>query len=208
MPRPAADPPRHAARPYHHGDLHAALLAAAEEILERDGLPALTLRAAARAAGVSHAAPAHHFGDLTGLLSELAAQGYQRFAAALREAIEAAGGDSRSRLRAMGRAYVRFAKAHRGMFMLMFRAGSLDFTRPALSAASNEASRLLRDAILARSPKSAAPNAAIAAEIVAAWSLVHGFAMLLIDGRLDSLMHDLPGNGSAETLLDAVLGAD
>ena len=58
-------------RAYHHGDLKAALLAAAEAILERDGIQALTLRAAARAAGVSHAAPANHFGDLTGLLSEL-----------------------------------------------------------------------------------------------------------------------------------------
>ena len=65
--------------PYHHGDLHDALLAAAERVLERDGLPGLTLRAVAREAGVSHAAPTHHFGDLTGLLSELAAIGFRRF---------------------------------------------------------------------------------------------------------------------------------
>src|SRR5262245_33569186 len=66
-------------RPYHHGDLRAALLAAAEEILEKEGIQALTLRAAARAVGVSHTAPQNHFGDLTGLLSELAAIGYRRF---------------------------------------------------------------------------------------------------------------------------------
>jgi AcrR family transcriptional regulator len=59
--------------PYHHGDLHDALLKAAETVLERDGLAGLTLRAVARQAGVSHAAPTHHFGDLTGLVSELAA---------------------------------------------------------------------------------------------------------------------------------------
>ena len=69
--------------PYHHGDLHDALLAAAERVLERDGLPGLTLRAVAREAGVSHAAPTHHFGDLTGLLSELAAIGFRRFNAAM-----------------------------------------------------------------------------------------------------------------------------
>src|SRR5271156_1021705 len=80
-------------RRYHHGDLHAALVAAAEEILERDGIQALTLRATARAAGVSHAAPAHHFGDLTGLLSDLAAGGYVRFAAELANAMESAGQD-------------------------------------------------------------------------------------------------------------------
>ena len=69
--------------PYHHGDLHDALLAAAERVLERDGLAGLTLRAVAREAGVSHAAPTHHFGDLTGLVSELAAIGFRRFSAAM-----------------------------------------------------------------------------------------------------------------------------
>src|SRR5205807_6526629 len=78
--RPASQRRRAAGEtPYHHGDLHDALLAAAERVLERDGLPGLTLRAVAREAGVSHAAPTHHFGDLTGLLSELAAIGYRRF---------------------------------------------------------------------------------------------------------------------------------
>src|SRR5882762_10020761 len=62
--------------PYHHGALHEALLNAAEKLLERDGLQGLTLRAVAREAGVSHAAPTHHFGDLTGLVSELAAIGF------------------------------------------------------------------------------------------------------------------------------------
>src|ERR1700679_1446541 len=88
-------------RPYHHGDLKTALLQEAELILERDGIQALTLRAAARAAGVSHAAPANHFGDLTGLLSELAAVGYNRFSMALTAAGEAAGPDPRIRSEAM-----------------------------------------------------------------------------------------------------------
>src|ERR1700704_6236689 len=68
---------------YHHGALHEALLEAAEKVLERDGLQGLTLRAVAREAGVSHAAPAHHFGDLTGLVSELAAIGFRQFNAAM-----------------------------------------------------------------------------------------------------------------------------
>src|SRR6266496_6860206 len=69
--------------PYHHGALHDALLEAAERVLERDGLSGLTLRAVAREAGVSHAAPTHHFGDLTGLLSELAAIGFRMFNVAM-----------------------------------------------------------------------------------------------------------------------------
>src|SRR6201985_1554651 len=64
---------------YHHGALHEALLKAAEKVLERDGLQGLTLRAVAREAGVSHAAPTHHFGDLTGLVSALAAIGFRHF---------------------------------------------------------------------------------------------------------------------------------
>src|SRR5438105_9211291 len=75
---------------YHHGDLHEALLQAAEAVLERDGVQGLTLRAAAREAGVSHAAPTHHFGDMTGLVSELAAVGFRRFTAALSDAASAA----------------------------------------------------------------------------------------------------------------------
>src|SRR5215468_8451073 len=92
---------------YHHGDLHDALLKAAETVLERDGVQGLTLRAAAREAGVSHAAPTHHFGDMTGLLSELAAVGFRRFGAALREAASQRT-TAHARLDAMGVAYVTF----------------------------------------------------------------------------------------------------
>src|ERR1700710_1921232 len=83
--KPAAARKRKSAEasPYHHGDLHEALLKAAERVLERDGLAGLTLRAVAREAGVSHAAPTHHFSDLTGLVSELAAIGFRRFGMAM-----------------------------------------------------------------------------------------------------------------------------
>src|ERR1700739_1769930 len=74
---------------YHHGALHEALLEAAERVLERDGLAGLTLRAVAREAGVSHAAPTHHFGDLTGLVSELAAIGFRQFNATMAAACAA-----------------------------------------------------------------------------------------------------------------------
>src|SRR5262249_16154269 len=69
--------------PYHHGSLPEAMLRAAETILERDGIGGLTLRAAAREAGVSHAAPKNHFGDVMGLLSDLAAVGFARFRGAM-----------------------------------------------------------------------------------------------------------------------------
>src|SRR5664279_3524783 len=98
--------------PYHHGALRDALLEAAERVLERDGLPGLTLRAVAREAGVSHAAPTHHFGDLTGLVSELAAIGYRRFGMAMAAAATA----SLTNHGASARAYVGFARAYPGMY--------------------------------------------------------------------------------------------
>jgi AcrR family transcriptional regulator len=191
--------------PYHHGNLRAALLTAAEEILERDGIQALTLRAAARAAGVSHAAPAHHFGDLKGLLSDLAAAGYLRFAAALSAATARAGMDPRAKMIAMGRAYVRFARTYPGLFALMFRSERLDADRPSLREAIEAARQVLRQGIAASAAGRALPPLESAARAVAAWSLVHGFAVLLLDGRLSSLLASLPGDETADSLLDAVL---
>src|SRR5262245_30568894 len=123
--------------PYHHGALRDALLQAAEKVLERDGLPGLTLRAVAREAGVSHAAPTHHFGDLTGLLSELAAIGYRQFSAAM--AAANASGTREQKGLASAKAYVAFAQAHPGLYGLMFRTEKLDMSRPSLREASGVA---------------------------------------------------------------------
>jgi AcrR family transcriptional regulator len=190
------------ARPYHHGDLKAALLAEAETILERDGIQALTLRAAARAAGVSHAAPANHFGDLSGLLSELAAVGFRRFSAML-AAARATGDDPASGAKAMGQAYVTFARAHPNLFVLMFRSERLDTTRPALRDAMDAAAQALRSASV--TPGSAPSPLRAVAQAAARWSLVHGFAMLLLDGRLGGMIGSLPDGEDADDLLDAVL---
>jgi AcrR family transcriptional regulator len=192
---------RRQVRPYHHGDLRAALLEQAELILERDGIQALTLRAAARAAGVSHAAPTNHFGDLTGLLSELAAVGFNRFSAALADASDAETGDGRARSAAMGRAYVAFAKSQPGLFSLMFRNERLDDTRPALRDAILGARQALRQS----APSAAATPLRTAAQGTARWSLVHGFSLLMLEGRLGDIIGSLPAGEDEDSLLDAVL---
>lgn len=193
------------AAPYHHGALHEALLRAAEVILERDGLSGLTLRAAAREAGVSHAAPTHHFGDMTGLLSELAAEGFRKFGAAL-SAAAAARSSARERMDAMGEAYVAFAREHPSMFLLMFRSERLDPERPALHAAMDEAFGLLIRGVSARhgGEKPSAPLS-LTAEVVRAWSMVHGYAMLMIDHRLEPVLSRLPQGTSESDLLRAML---
>src|SRR5471032_476200 len=184
-----------AKRPYHHGALREAMLEAAERILAREGIGGLTLRAAAREAGASHAAPKNHFDNVTGLLSELAAVGFRRFAHRLLEAAAAAA-TPEGRLVAQGRAYVEFATQFPGLFMLMFRSERLDLERPGL-----------REAVGApQEPDGILPTDG-AARIVTAWALVHGFAMLQIDGHLDAIVRSLPEGMDAMALLDVILNA-
>ena len=184
--------------PYHHGALREALLAAAETILKRDGLNALTLRAAAREAGVSHAAPAHHFGDLTGLLTELAADGFRRFALQLRAAIDAP--DTRRWDGA--RAYVAFATEHPALFQLMFRSDRLDSARPSIKEG-----RMQLYGILAESRDAATehPTLEQLGRLLGGWSLIHGYTLLLLDGRLNGLVKLAPEGTTTGDLLEATL---
>jgi AcrR family transcriptional regulator len=107
-------------RPYHHGNLRAALLAQAEQTLREDGLDGLSLRELARQIGVSHGAPRRHFADRQALLDALAESGFARLGAQLRAAAESAGEDYEARLRAIGLAYVRFAISDAALLELMF----------------------------------------------------------------------------------------
>jgi AcrR family transcriptional regulator len=195
-----------AAAPYHHGSLPEAMLKAAEGILDRDGIAALTLRAAAREAGVSHAAPKNHFGDVRGLLSELAAVGFARFGAAVMAEV----GESdppKARLAALGRGYVAFARQYPGLFLLMFRSERLDFSRPALRAAADVAFDALANAVGAprRGPRETPLTLSQAAQLTRAWSMVHGFAMLMLDGRLKPLIARIQDGVDEMALLAAIL---
>lgn len=193
------------ARPYHHGDLAPALLKAAERVLKRDGVEKLTLRAVAREADVSHTAPQHHFGDLAGLISELAALGFIRFRATmLDEAANAT--DPLARGIALGRGYLRFARENPDMFLLMFRGARLDMSRPGLAKAADEAF-----AVLAAARGVATPGQGMtlseAANVTGSWAFVHGLAMLAIDKRLSFLVDALPA-GTTEADLIAATGQE
>jgi AcrR family transcriptional regulator len=194
--------------PYHHGALRDALLKAAERVLERDGLAGLTLRAVAREAGVSHAAPTHHFGDLTGLVSELAAIGFREFNAAMVAAGATSGPSLLEKAMARAKAYVAYAQAHPGKYGLMFRTERLDMTRPSLHEAASASFAGLAGSIGAILNQEDAENALSldqAAAIVRAWSLLHGFTSLLLDGRLGDILRRLPKGITAEMLLEAML---
>ncbi|MEV6262297.1 TetR/AcrR family transcriptional regulator [Streptomyces sp. NPDC051784] len=161
-------------RTYHHGDLRRAVLGAALDAIEQAGPDALSLRDLARRAGVSHAAPAHHFKDRTGLLTAVAAEGFGLFADALAQAPD---------LRERGVAYVRFAAGHPAHFQVMFRPELLRADDPGLLAAKERATDELRAGIGGLPGAARGEDARLAG--IAAWSLAHGFATLLLSGNLE-----------------------
>ncbi|WP_084168563.1 TetR/AcrR family transcriptional regulator [Paraburkholderia acidipaludis] len=197
------------ARRYHHGSLPDALLRAAETVLRRDGLRGLTLRAIAREAGVSHTAPQHHFGDTTGVLSELAATGHRRLAASM---IERARGveEDEARSRATARGYVDFAVNHPDLFRLMARNELLDAERPSLVEARRLSARELAG-VAGSPPSSPAPDAFAelsgpqAVAMTALWAYVHGLASLLIDHRLTRIAAATDTFRDPQELVDAVI---
>jgi AcrR family transcriptional regulator len=168
-------------RPYHHGDLRRAILAAAVDAIRRDGVDALSLRALARDAGVSHAAPAHHFGDRSGLLTAVAAEGFDLLADQLSEAFET------GPFLEVGVAYVRFAVDHPAHFVVMYRPELLRDDDPALASARRRSGEILYGGV-----GSAAPDADALRAGVAAWSLVHGVATLYLGGNLPPALGDDP----------------
>ncbi|MDM0021388.1 TetR/AcrR family transcriptional regulator [Variovorax saccharolyticus] len=194
-------------RPYHHGALPEALLAAAESVLVRDGLAGLALRAIAREAGVSHTAPKHHFGDTTGLLSQLAAVGMRRLRDAMSRALEG-GGDRYRRSRNIAHAYVHFAYDHPALFRLMFSNDRIDMRNPVLAEATAGAMRVLADMQVGEASGETAPPRLVGAEALEAaadWGYVHGLAMLLIDRRMNGLIRAMPEYDTPIELVDAVL---
>lgn len=167
-------------KPYHHGDLRHALMQAAETELAEHGIEAFSLRQVAKRAGVSHAAPAHHFGDANGLLTALAAEGYRQFLAtqAAREAAAAA--TPRAQLIAAGLGYVDFALNRPALFKLMFGSARPDYAKPDLFVAAEAAYRHLSEQVHAVGGQSEL-------DVFAVWSSAHGLADLLAAGRLRTL---------------------
>lgn len=158
---------------YHHGNLRRALLNATLEAIADKDPGTLSLRAVAKAAGVSHAAPAHHFGDKTGLLTCLATEGYQKFATELESSWE-----NTRNFSEMGVAYVRFAINNPTYFSLMYRLELLRTSDVELQSARKRAHAALYTGAHATTSTDVDVTA------TAAWSLVHGYATLYLSGGL------------------------
>lgn len=171
-------------RGYHHGRLPQALLKATAKLVAEEGVGALSLREVARRAGVSHGAPAHHFGDKAGLLTALATQGFELFTAAQIAARDAAGDDALRRFGATGYAYVTFAVEHRAHFEIMFRPELLRKDDAGLVAASDAAYAVLRGVVADAQRAGFLPDRDPEIVAVTAWSQAHGMAMLWLTGNL------------------------
>jgi AcrR family transcriptional regulator len=166
---------------YHHGSLRCALIDAAVDAIAKRGIEALNLRRLAAQAGVTAGAPYHHFPNRQELLRAIAEEGFLRLEAGLLAARDTAPPEAGARLEALGRAYVSFAISHPGYFRVMFHgdANSSGPTEPGLRAF-----HLLRDAVLACQEAGAAPAGDPTTLVLTAWSAVHGFATLWVDGAL------------------------
>ena len=176
-------------RAYHHGALRPALIAAARAILGEHGTAGLTLRECARRAGVSNAAPQHHFADKTALLTAVAAAGFRDLTASMDAYGHAAGRDPRTRLREVGVGYIAFAVEHPETFRLIFGQSRLYTNDPEYSEAAGAAFDRLADAVVAASGINDRADTQAEQRMKHAWSVVHGYAMLWLGGALANTLH-------------------
>jgi len=165
-----------AKRAYHHGDLRAVILSQAAALVAQRGADGVSLRELAREAGVSHAAPAHHFTDRRGLFTALAAEGWRLLADALNSA--------RPQFIDAALAYVRFALEHPGHYAVMFDRSLVHPDDPELTAAMDAAGEELRRGVGTLDDARAKSDPQAAA--LAAWSLVHGFSLLWLNKAIDN----------------------
>lgn len=188
---------------YHHGALRDALLAACLRLIETEGLAAVSLRRVAREAGVSTAAPYHHFPDRAALLATLSTQGFQLLGARLAEA-RAEAETPMAALTALAHAYVRFSREQPAYFRLMFRPElSQPDKHPDTMAAGDAAFGVLADAITECVRAGALPADKADTLAVTFWGLGHGLASLWLDGQLEKRAGQFGTTASA--LVDDVM---
>ena len=175
-------------RPYHHGDLRTALISATLELLSTTGVRELSLREVSRRAGVSHAASYRHFPSKESLLAAVAEQGFDQLTEALRSSVKSARQVPVAKLRAAGVAYVGFGLQHPQHLTVMFGGAIAHFDDyPALKAAARNAQDQLRAVVRAVLLQGAAIGAADEDTVeAAAWAIVHGLTVLLVDGQIQA----------------------
>ena len=198
--------PERQKKPYHHGDLRAALLDAALSEISAGNFESLSLRGLARAVGVSPAAPYHHFEDKNAVLSAVATEGFTGMAQEMDDELERLPKNAtpRERLRALGRAYIRFAVDHPAHFGVMFGAHDREEIDQPLEDATYDCFDRLTDAVT----DVCGPDAPAEDRMrltLACWSAVHGAATLLINGPLAQKIGDMDVDTLSDIVADQLL---
>lgn len=187
-------------RNYHHGNLRDAMVQCGLRLLEAEGLDGLTLRGAARVAGVTQTAPLHHFGNKLGLFAAIAAEGFRqllkaRLDALAREQTEA------GRLQAVMHAYVSFAMDHPALFGLMFGPQIPNKAKfPELEDAATRSYRVLEQCVADYLRACGRPAGSARKATLAAWTSCHGVATILVDRQ--NSPYDLTRRNPARTADD------
>lgn len=171
-----------AARSYHHGDLRRAILESTLEIIDNQGLEAVSLRAVARRLKVSEAAPYHHFSGKQELLAVLAADAYRSFGERLTRAVGSAADDPFARLGALARAYIEYGLESRGRYRLMFGNHMVDLGEYEDVEVAGRPTRTILERVVAGCVGSATVDAAVIENI--SWSLCHGLTSLIGESEI------------------------
>lgn len=181
---------------HHHGNLRQALVEAGIELLDEGGVAALTLRKCAARAGVSHAAPAHHFRGLKGLLTAIIAEGYAMFAAEMNREIEAAEADPKSRLRGCCKGYVSFSRKHKALASIIINKTNCYEEEPEWQQASDAAYQVLID--ICAPFKHRYDNAELTQ--IAVWTMLEGYVNFERNEVINNNRHSK--NLHIDTLID------
>jgi len=192
-------------RSYHHGALRETLLAAARDIVEADGADGFTLRESARRAGVSHGAPAHHFGDKTGLLTELAIESIEARMALVESYCAAAAPDPLSQLKACGMANIDYLIAHPRLDQMCWSGSHVDRDNEKLQSLMRRMNDMLISRMSAATGRTLNPDKESNPSTLLAISIVRGFAQLVIEG---AILRDVPEHertARAHALADEML---
>ncbi|MBV1879093.1 MAG: TetR/AcrR family transcriptional regulator [Pseudomonadales bacterium] len=168
---------------YHHGDLAETLVKATRDLLRSKPPTSISLREVAKIAGVSHGAPAHHFGGKAGLFTAVAIAGHHSLATALEDCLVGVSG-AEKRLFETGKAYIQFAVEQPAYFSIMFQTELLNAEDGAYTTARAKPKSVLRQCIKDSASAERLDERQLNGVLVALWSQVHGFAQLWLTGNL------------------------
>lgn len=193
---------RPARKAYHHGDLAQALLDAAQRLLDEGGVEAVTVRAVAREAGVAHSAPANHFKDRTALLVALATRIFQELAVEAQQALGSPARSPRARLHAMADVILRYALRYPHRYRLLWRGDNFASDKSSAEVAGTVLYDAVKKILGGRGGRS---KTSTDTQVIAAWSLIHGYISLRLEGTLVDGSDEVSGKSRVSAIVDVLI---